>query len=257
MKYCAFRLYAPLCSWGEIAAGGERRSALHPSKSAIIGLIGAAMGIEREDEEKQFTLASSVGFAVKLVNPGTVIRDFHTAQVPRTVKNVVYYTRKDEIEALDEKDNAIISYREYRCDSLSVVIVWINQNNKDISLDKIQQALITPTYHLYLGRKSCPPALPLQPQIIETATIKEAFNKVQFGPISPVCQQGIKQKRFENYEKGNFVQGNITYYWEECKNSGFDKYLHKTQRYDHPLSRTRWQFALRDEYMAIESVKET
>ena len=49
MKYCVFRLYAPLCSWGEIAVGGERRSAFHPSKSAIIGLIAAAMGLERED----------------------------------------------------------------------------------------------------------------------------------------------------------------------------------------------------------------
>ncbi len=257
MKYCVFRLYAPLCSWGEIAVGSERRSALHPSKSAIIGLIAAAMGIEREDEEKQLKLASALGFAIKLINPGTIIKDFHTAQVPRAVKNVVYHTRKDELDALDEKDNAIISYREYRCDSLSVVTIWIKESNSSISLYNVQEALMAPMFHLYLGRKSCPPALPLQPQIIEADTIREAFNKGKFGPVSPVCKKERKQTKFENYEKILFMKGNIIYYWEECKNSGFDKYLHKIQRYDHPLSRKRWQFTLRDEYMVIESVKET
>ncbi len=256
MKYCVFRLYGPLCSWGEIAVGGERRSALHPSKSAIIGLIGAAMGIEREDEEKQLKLASSLGFAIKLINPGTIIKDFHTAQVPRAEKNVDYHTRKDELSAPDEKIGTILSKREYRCDSLSVVSLWISQDNDYISLDKVQQALITPIFHLYLGRKSCPPALPLQPQIIEADTIREAFSKVKFSTISPVCKKERKQTKFENYENRIFMQRNIAYYWEECKNSGFDKYLHKTQRYDHPLSRRRWQFALRDEYMAIESVME-
>ena len=39
-----------MASWGEIAVGENRHTASYPSKSAIIGLLGAALGIKRDDE---------------------------------------------------------------------------------------------------------------------------------------------------------------------------------------------------------------
>ncbi len=44
------QLYGPLAAWGEQAVGGVRRSATHPSKSAILGLCAAAQGIRRDEE---------------------------------------------------------------------------------------------------------------------------------------------------------------------------------------------------------------
>ena len=43
MDYLLFRLYGPMASWGEIAVGETRHSAAYPGKSAIIGLLAAAM----------------------------------------------------------------------------------------------------------------------------------------------------------------------------------------------------------------------
>ena len=43
--YLLLRLYGPLASWGEIAVGESRHSAVQPSRSALLGLLGAALGI--------------------------------------------------------------------------------------------------------------------------------------------------------------------------------------------------------------------
>ena len=253
MKYCVFKLYSPLASWGDIAVGGERRSTRHPSKSAIIGIIAAAIGIKRNEEEKQQELSGNIGFGIKLVNPGIILKDFHTAQVPDQNKKINFYTRKDEITLNPLKLNTVLSRREYYCDSLSIVAIWIkNELKSDISLSKIKTALEKPFYHLYLGRKSCPPASPLQPQIINTAFLKSALDKVVFHSISSLSAHTENQKKyFFKYEEFIFNCEQTTYYWVECLNYGFDTYLHKTERYDMPLSRKRWQFTRRDEFMEI------
>ena len=50
MKFLVFQLQAPLSSWGDTAVGEYRGSYEHPGESALIGLLGAALGIRREDE---------------------------------------------------------------------------------------------------------------------------------------------------------------------------------------------------------------
>ncbi|WP_295540003.1 CRISPR-associated protein Cas5, partial [Thiolapillus sp.] len=48
--YLVFQLYAPLASWGGQAVGQERPSDDHPGRSALLGLLAAALGIRREEE---------------------------------------------------------------------------------------------------------------------------------------------------------------------------------------------------------------
>ena len=103
MRYLVFQCYAPLVSWGEIAIGLERHSSRQPSKSAIIGLLAAALGIKRDDNQRMEALIKAIGFAVKMVSGGIVLKDFHTAQVPRSERKTVYHTRRDELNAPQEK----------------------------------------------------------------------------------------------------------------------------------------------------------
>ena len=70
MRTCIFQLYAPMISWGEIAIGGERRSALQPSRSAVIGIIAAALGIKRDNEEELARLTNEISIAVRVDQPG-------------------------------------------------------------------------------------------------------------------------------------------------------------------------------------------
>ena len=101
MRFLLFQIYASLVSWGDIAVGDERQSSRQPLKSAIIGLVAAALGIKREEEERLNSLASSIGVAVQLHSGGSVLKDFHTVQVPRSKSKVAYYTRPEEILGLD------------------------------------------------------------------------------------------------------------------------------------------------------------
>ena len=50
MRYLLLTLYAPLGACGEIAVGERRMSWARPGRSAILGLVAAACGVERADE---------------------------------------------------------------------------------------------------------------------------------------------------------------------------------------------------------------
>jgi len=251
MKTCIFQLYGPLVSWGEVAVGGTRRSALHPSRSAILGIVAAALGIKREADEKLDELHRSLSVAVRVDVPGTLLTDYHTVQIPKRERGALYRTRKDEMEASPAKIGTILSSREYRCDAYSLAAICLRDGR--ITLEQIVNSLKHPTFHIYLGRKSAPPALPLHPQIVETNNLVEAFSGAQFPPSLPVDEHASQWRidSLRRYSQKVLRGTQRHYYWEKGMDSGIEP-LQITTPYDDPISRGRWQFRMRDEYMAIE-----
>ena len=81
-SYLSFQLYGPLASWGEQAVGESRHSATHPTRSAVLGLLAAAVGIRRDEEQRLQALFKSVKLGIKVLNGGVVLKDYHTVQVP-------------------------------------------------------------------------------------------------------------------------------------------------------------------------------
>ena len=257
MRFLLFQIYAPLVSWGDIAVGGERLTNRHASKSAIIGLVAAALGIRREEDERLDLLAENIGVAVKLFSGGSVLKDYHTTQVPRSERQTIHYTRKAELSADNDKIGTILSSREYRCDSLSVVAIYLKNEHEGVALDQIEQALRMPQFHLYFGRKSCVPSLPLSPVLVDEPDLKVAFNKYDISfplPITESKPEWLK-KAFADYPEKMLFEKKISYFWEEGVESGLD-FLQIVERYDQPLSRKRWQFEARKEYMAVVKEKE-
>jgi len=262
MKTCIFQLYAPMVSWGEIAVGGTRRSAIQPSRSAILGLLAAALGIKRESEEKLAELANSLSIAIRIDASGTLLTDYQTIQVPKKEKKVSYLTRKEEMDAPSAKIGTILSSREYRCDAYSLVAIYSRSDRW--TLEKIVESLRHPKFHVYLGRKSAAPALPLAPRIVEANDMLQAFeiaSRDSFHWPLPLDEDAHEWKvaSYEAYAKNTFQQNErqkITrrYYWEDGITSGIDP-LVKTTPYDKPISRDRWQFKMRNEYMAVQVVE--
>jgi CRISPR system Cascade subunit CasD len=232
-NYLIFRLYGPLAAWGDIAVGEYRPSFAHPSKSAIVGLLAAALGIRRDDEERQKALAKASSFAVRVDSMGTLLRDYHTTQVPSAKRGVTHRTRRSELKGDDL--NTILSSRDYRCDAAYTVAVAIYEGAQ-YTAQKLADALRRPVFALYLGRKSCPPALPLEPQVINAETLREALASVTFNI---------------NELPGVITSSYHMVYWEDDEESGFDR-EHVIARRDTLLSRKRWQFAERHEnYVSI------
>jgi len=239
-QFLLFRLYGPMAAWGEVAVGDTRLSAAHPSKSAVLGLVAAALGLRRDDEARLQQLESGCGFAVRVDAAGELLRDYHTAQVPPEQRKVRYYTRRDELKGDDLY--TILSTRDYRTDSCYSVALWATAES--CSLTDLQQALLHPKLPLCLGRKSCPLSLPLNPQLIEADALKKAFDQydVAAGGFISLMLNGDEPRR---------------YYWEQLDDTQAG--IESTMRYlrrDLARSRKRWQFAERDEFFAIEKGRE-
>ncbi len=230
--YLVFRLYGPMASWGQAAVGGDRPTGVQPTRSAILGLLGAALGIKRDEEKRLLDLQKSVLIAVKQCTPSSLIRDYHTTQVPSHNKKVIHRTRKSELS--ESKLNTILSSRDYRCDGLWVVALRLSENPV-FNLQEIKDALLEPVYALALGRKSCPPALPLFPKIIQCSELKPALDTA-----FPVLTRNQKEDAL--WLNAN---GRVTYFWEGDKAEIKHSNVLTTEPWDEPVNRTRWQFKQR------------
>lgn len=244
-RFLVFRLYGPLAAWGEIAVGEVRRSAPYPGRSAILGIISAAMGIRRDETEKLTALFGGYDIAIKVQSVGTLLKDYHTVQVPDSAGKVRYATRRDELVTGRDRLGTILTSREYRCDSLCVVAIR-PRDFAPYPLETLRDKLINPVFVLYLGRKSCPTSAPLKPQIFESIGFKGALDNAVFPPlVTSFSGEDIT---------GRFIH--ITaprYYWE---NEAGDMNPQQTfERYDEPLDRNRWQFSPRKEHLFTEGSK--
>lgn len=230
-EYLVFRLYGPLAAWGDIAVGEYRPSFAHPSKSAIIGLLAAALGVRRDEEERQQSLVESCFFAVRVDSMGGLLRDYHTTQVPSFRKGVTHYTRHSELAG--NNLNTILSSRDYRCDAAYTVAISVTDSAL-YTVQELAAALQKPAFTLYLGRKSCPLALPLQPSVVNAPTFGEALKTVAFGDeFSEIISTGP-----------------AAVFWESERDSGLLRQQVITRR-DVPISRKRWQFSERRENCGV------
>ena len=163
--YLVFTLAASLGAMGDLA-GHERRGTLSwPGRSAVLGLLGAAMGIRRDGD---FSALDALSLAVAVFDDGASLRDYHTVE---TVPSAAVKAANSRPEALRQagklKTNTTITLRDYRAGALYGVAVWGG------NLGALEQALKTPVFTLYLGRKSCPLSCPPAPKI-ELADSPEA-----------------------------------------------------------------------------------
>ncbi len=236
MDFLVFQLQAPLSAWGETAVGEFRPTANYPSESALLGLLAAALGIRREEEDAHAALRAGYGFAIGVLSSGRLLRDYHTTQVPGRVslKNRPHSSRRDELNLPKDELNTILSTRDYRQDAASVVAVQV-RDGAPYTLNDVAKALAKPRFTLYLGRKACPPALPLNPQIIAAENALSALR---------TYRQALAERSDE------IVLALERMVWGEGIDSGAPHDL-EVVRKDRVLSRNRWQFGDRIEYVAL------
>lgn len=236
-QYLLFRLYGPMAAWGDTAVGEFRPSQAHPSRTAVLGLLAAALGIRRDREEELLDLDRSVQVAVRLDLPGELLRDYHTSQVPPSGRKLRYYTRSDETAA--DKIHTILSQRDYRADAGASVALQLVEHDPS-RLHAWQQALKQPALPLYLGRKSCPLSLPTDPVIVEAERLRAAFDAY------PGCDERLAEFGLG----GGADVGDIQFFWEGEDHSLRSALGMSYPRRDRLLSRRRWQFGARDEHQA-------
>ena len=135
MSTLLLRLAAPFQSWGSESKFEIRHTFNEPTKSGVIGLLAAALGRKRDDD---ITDLNALHFGVRTDQQGTLQQDFHMV---RKDARVSYVTR-----------------RYYLSDA--IFLVGLESQNKKFLLE-LEEALHNPVFPLFLGRRSCPPTLPL------------------------------------------------------------------------------------------------
>jgi len=175
-EHLILKLQGPMQAWGRESFEGLRPSELFPGRSALLGLLGACLGVDRNDQNRQQALAGSVSFAVRVDKQGQKMTDYHT------VKNA-----REDYRGLKSHDT-IQTWREYWQDACYTVAVW-NNAEAVVALADIAQAVKQPIYTPVLGRRSCPLARPL----FETVLFAESA-------LSALAQIGSNQGAIYNEE---------------------------------------------------------
>lgn len=192
--FLLFRLAGPMAAYGGIAVGERRSIWGEPSKSAILGLIGAARGLVREAEADHQALEDGLGFAVRVDAPGRHLRDYHTAQAPRVRGNLSWRTRKEELADRGNL-NTVLSERFYRLEARATVALWCKAG--DIDLGALAGALKRPRFVLSLGRKSCPLGEPVHALVVAAKGLVAALDAYDAARLANDAEVPIFARRHE------------------------------------------------------------
>ena len=233
-EFLTFALVAPIASFGAIAVGERRPTWDRPARSAVLGLVGACLGLEREDDAAQAALAGAYGVAILCHAAGRVLADYHTAQVPPSRGKRRFATRAQELATPDL--STILSRRDYRTGAWHLGALWLRAPAPRWTLDAIADAMRAPGFVPYLGRKSCPLGLPLHPLLDDAPAPAVALaRRHRQGPEAAFRDQADM--------RSEPVVARDRWSEEEALSLG----LRTELRRDQPRSRRLWQFDLRPE----------
>lgn len=179
--FLILRLDGPMQVWGTHTFEDFRPSNLFPTRSGLLGLLGACLGIDRRDHAGLEQLAASVEFTVRVDRsaprpepdkpaPKAAVKlpDFHTVLAARKVDG-------------SANKNPVVSRREYLFDAAFTVAVG-EKSGASVSLAAIAHALRRPCFTPVLGRRACPIARPL----LECGPVEAADAKTALANTHPV-----------------------------------------------------------------------
>lgn len=158
----AFRLHGPTASWGTVEAGVERRpSTRDPGRGAVLGILAAALGLRREEDERHAALADGIRIAVCGHGARRLVQDYRTVQTVEPLRGEDFLTRGEALRQA-RKVHTVTGWRQHVEDGLWRVFVA----SGGADLPAIEDALRRPVFELYLGRREHPLALSPDPRLI-------------------------------------------------------------------------------------------
>lgn len=154
MSVLLLRLAGPMQSWGSASRFARRDTEREPTKSGVLGFLAAAQGRRRTDSIEDLL---DLKFGVRVDQPGAIMQDFHTAHG-------------------NDGKSMPLTRRFYLSDA--VFVAGIHSDDSAL-IESLDQAVRSPVFPLYLGRRSCPPsgqvALGVHPGSLDEALRSEEW----------------------------------------------------------------------------------
>lgn len=167
MTTLLLRLVGPMQSWGTTSRFNQRDTGKEPSKSGVVGLLAAALGIDRENWTDLEPL-TRLFIGVRHDRPGVPKYDYQT--VGQGTEKFVDSLGKVQVRSRiilangkypsgNHVGEGIQSYRHYLADASFLVGLECEDRS---FLERIHAALGDPVWPLALGRKSYVPSEPIR-----------------------------------------------------------------------------------------------
>ncbi|MFZ1429013.1 MAG: type I-E CRISPR-associated protein Cas5/CasD [Geminicoccaceae bacterium] len=178
-EHLLFTLYAPMGAWGSPSLSASnaafKTTEIDPTRSALVGLLGAAMGWGRH---QLGVLDTDLAFAVRVdLAPSRDPKpDYHTITPADPPAGRERWTRFEELRCHlvgSEAKGAILSRREYWTNGLWTVAV---HSSGSPTVHELAAALADPIWPLSAGRKAFALGLPLEPMVIQAENLATAFH---------------------------------------------------------------------------------
>lgn len=149
------RLAGPLQSWGESSKFNRRETRTEPTKSGVVGLLAAALGLERGADLSALT---ELTMGVRTDQSGTLLRDYHTVSDYRGRPLKQSGVNAKGIQKLTAPAKYThITQRYYLQDAVFLV----GLAGQSDTIGELASAVKRPVFPLALGRRSCPPTHPI------------------------------------------------------------------------------------------------
>ncbi|KAA0593120.1 CRISPR system Cascade subunit CasD [Azospirillum lipoferum] len=275
MKTLCFRAYGALAACGTQKAGTVNRpTARHFGRGAILGVIDAALGIGRDDEDNRRRIAAGLLTAVAAEGPRRVRNEFRTVQTVEASnlppfasrgdafntdafnpvmkeengKRHVRWTAKEGINPKKpgwKRFHTMVTYREHIEDGIWRIFLTVRPG-WEVDLDTIAKALRRPAFELYLGRRDMPLGLPPDPKVVDGGLL-EAIDAY---PTVPDFDCGVLKAFSRSLRRR--LNGDVDLAWDQ----GFPGAPEAEETrlvQDDPTSRVYWRFGIRPEMRATIS----
>jgi CRISPR system Cascade subunit CasD len=249
MQTVVFTLFAPIAAMGDVAVGERRAAFDRPGRSAVLGLVAAALGIDRGDEAAHAALDAACLLALRVLSRGMLLQDYHTIQAPPAGRKARWPTRRAALNRPNHELGTLLSLRDYRTASfVDAALVARDGADPRFAPQRIAQALARPAYTLFFGRKACPLGLPPGPHVADAGSLADAFR------AAAELRPEIRSELLGYAQPGEtvFADVELTGARGGPDMARPDYRLQSIERRrDRSVSRRRWQFALREEAVLV------
>ena len=177
-RFLLLRLEAPLMAFGGPVVDAIGPTRRFPGQAQVAGLLGNALGYRHGDAALLDALQARLRLASALIRPGELLRDFQTVFLGRPHLVGTGWTTRGRVEKRGGASSRETHIRErwYMADAMALLAVTLAPEGEP-GLDDLARALDHPARPLFIGRKPCLPASPINMGIVDAVDAADALRQ--------------------------------------------------------------------------------
>ena len=186
-RWLVMQFEAPMLSFGGVAIDHIGVTRDFPAASMLTGLLGNALGFKRTDWGRHQSLQDRLVFAARRDRDGVddILTDTQNAQISKSDKGWTTFGR------VEERDGSAGSYksphrrqRDFHMDAKLTIVLGLEREELNPTLDKIAEALQKPARPIFIGRKPCLPTAQLFVRFIHAIDAYTALTSIEANNVN-------------------------------------------------------------------------